>query len=275
MENTQRTVTVRFKYEEPVIEFKSLQRTAEISHWGSNLNIQDDIFLHNGGPPLKGQFARWKHQHQQYYQQPAAHIIRGLTVHLPPGIRDAYFTDIVGNVSTSRLRVAPSVPKGSTPKQFSTLELRPRYPMMGGWNYTFTVGWDAPLEDSVSYDPRTATYTVGIPVWSVVPGVAVDEASVKIVLPEGAIDLEVYPPFKPKTLERSIHTTYLDTSGRPAITLKYSDLTDRHNGVIYISYKVPFTTHMQKPIAVASAFFGLFTLAVAFRRVDTRIHKTD
>lgn len=48
-------------------------------------------------------------------------------------------------------------------------------------------------------------------------------------------DLEIYPPFAPKSLHRSIHTTYLDTTGRPAITLKYENLTDRHNGLIYVS----------------------------------------
>lgn len=33
----------------------------------------------------------------------------------------------------------------------------------------------------------------------------------------------------------STHITYLDTKGRPAITLKYEQLTDRHTGVIYVS----------------------------------------
>lgn len=32
----------------------------------------------------------------------------------------------------------------------------------------------------------------------------------------------------------SNHITYLDTKGRPAITLKYQQLTDKHQGVIYV-----------------------------------------
>ena len=90
----------------------------------------------------------------------------------------------------------------------------------------------------------------------------------------------------------STHITCLDTTGRPAITLKYEQLTDRHTGVIYVSalalrlvlfyvtanhvqvsYKVPFSAHLTKPIAVATALMGLFVLAFGWRRVDTRIQK--
>lgn len=34
----------------------------------------------------------------------------------------------------------------------------------------------------------------------------------------------------------STHITYLDTTGRPAITLKYKQLTDRHDGMIYVCF---------------------------------------
>jgi len=41
-----------------------------------------------------------------------------------------------------------------------------------------------------------------------------------------------------------------------------------------VSYKLPISAHLKKPIAVATAFLGLFVLAIAGRRVDLRIHKT-
>jgi len=135
---------------------------------------------------LKGHFSRLSHQLQSFYQRPAAHIIRGLALQLPPGIHDAYYYDIVGNVSTSKLRVAPSVPKGSTPKQHSILELRPRYPLMGGWNYSFTLGWDSPLADSASYDASQNRYVLAVPNMTPMPGAVIDESEIKIILPEGA-----------------------------------------------------------------------------------------
>lgn len=33
-----------------MLAVKSLRRVAEISHWGANLNINDDIHLYNAGP---------------------------------------------------------------------------------------------------------------------------------------------------------------------------------------------------------------------------------
>ena len=78
------------------------------------------------------------------------------------------------------------MPKGSENARTSVLELRPRYPMMGGWNYSFTLGWDAPLEDYAGYDKSTGKHIVGVPIMTVIPGAVVDEAEIKIVLPEGA-----------------------------------------------------------------------------------------
>jgi oligosaccharyltransferase complex subunit alpha (ribophorin I) len=57
---------------------------------------------------------------------------------------------------------------------------------MGGWNYSFTLGWDSPLADSAGYDTSTGLYVAGIPVQTVIPGAIVNEAEVKIILPEGA-----------------------------------------------------------------------------------------
>ncbi len=42
-----------------------------------------------------------------------------------------------------------------------------------------------------------------------------------------------------------------------------------------VSYKVPLTAHLRKPVAVATAFFTLFAVAMIAKRVDTRIDKTD
>jgi oligosaccharyltransferase complex subunit alpha (ribophorin I) len=65
--------------------------------------------------------------------------------------------------------------------------MRPRYPLLGGWNYTFTLGWDSSLSDSVSYNSKTGKYVVGVPIFTLLPGTVYDDVEVKIVLPEGAM----------------------------------------------------------------------------------------
>jgi oligosaccharyltransferase complex subunit alpha (ribophorin I) len=163
--------------------------------------------------------------------------MRDLVLHLPAGARDPYFIDIVGNVSTSNFRPAsPSSALLSPAKaRSSILELRPRYPLLGGWNYTFTLGYDSPLEEVAKYDASTGKYVVAIPYLTNIPGAAYDETELKIVLPEGAKDVTVHPPFGPDLIEHSRHVTYLDTTGRPAILLKKKNVSEKHAGTVYVS----------------------------------------
>lgn len=50
VDEKQKQVVVHYGYDTPVLEITKLERAAEVSHWGANLNIQDNIFLHNAGP---------------------------------------------------------------------------------------------------------------------------------------------------------------------------------------------------------------------------------
>lgn len=201
-EKYQQAIMIHYHHDQPVLELTKLERFAEISHWGANLNIEDKIVLYNAGPKfvlcldvrflvnnkhrLKGHFSRFEHQTQAFYKRASAHVLPGLNLHLPAGIRNAYYYDIIGNVSTSKLRVAPSVSKNQKGTHFSLFELKPRYPILGGWNYTFTLGWDSPLADSASYDRKTGRYTVEIPIWTPIGGAVVNDEELSVILPEGA-----------------------------------------------------------------------------------------
>ncbi|KAF7301668.1 Dolichyl-diphosphooligosaccharide--protein glycosyltransferase subunit 1 [Mycena indigotica] len=270
----QKRVVIHYVYDFPVAEIPQLHRYAEVSHWGGNLNIEDHIHLRNSGPALKGHFSRLEHQTQTFYKRTLPHVIPGMTLHLPAGIRNTYYYDLNGNVSTSRLRTAPSVPRSSQVRQYSVLELRPRFPIMGGWNYSFTLGWDSPLEDSTGYDKRSGKYILQVPVLTPMPATVVNNAEVTIILPEGATDVEFATPFPATSSSQSTHVTYLDTVGRPAVTLNFKDLTEKHALPIYVSYKVPLSAHLKKPIAVAIAFLSIFAFGLTARRVDLRIHKS-
>lgn len=50
VETKQKRITVQYNYDVPVLEVNKLESVAEISHWGSNLNIQHTIWLQNAGP---------------------------------------------------------------------------------------------------------------------------------------------------------------------------------------------------------------------------------
>lgn len=109
--NYQQTISVHYNFDYPVLEVKNLERSVDISHWGANLNVEDKIHLHNAGPALKGQFSRLEYQSQNFFGRLSPHTLSRLILQLPPGVTNVYYYDMNGNVSTSNLRAAPSVPK--------------------------------------------------------------------------------------------------------------------------------------------------------------------
>jgi len=206
----------------------------------------------------------------RFVKRASTQTLSTFVLDLPFGIYEPYYYDLIGNVSTSRFRPGREAPPGF--KRPSWLELRPRYPIMGGWNYSYTLGWDAPLADSVKFEAKTGQYVLGVPFMTPISGAAVNDAEVKIILPEGAHVKSVHPPFEVDQMYNEVHVTYLDTIGRPAVVFKKSSLTDEHKGMIYVTYTVPLSVHLRKPFAVATAMIGLFTLAMIARRIDARIH---
>ncbi|EKM80291.1 hypothetical protein AGABI1DRAFT_113490 [Agaricus bisporus var. burnettii JB137-S8] len=269
----QQPVTVRYYHEQPVLEVTSYKRAVEISHWGSNINTEDQVILKNAGPKLKGHFSRVDYQGQLYKGSQVPHVLHSLSLDLPPGIDNVYYYDQIGNVSTSKLNVAPAVAKGEPVVKTSLLNMKLRYPLMGGWNYTFTVGWDADLAGVAGYNSATGEYNVEIPIMTTIPGAVVNQHELKIVLPEGATDVEVVTPYPSLTLWLDKHTAYLDTIGRPAIMFEYKDLTPAHAKNIYVRYKLSSGDHFRKPVAVSAVFFGLFFFTFVVRRIDLTIPK--
>jgi oligosaccharyltransferase complex subunit alpha (ribophorin I) len=102
---------------------------------------------------LKGQFSRLAQQQSRFHSTQAAQVINRVALRLPSSAHSVYYYDTIGNVSTSNFRSgqANSARRGRVID--SLLELRPRYPILGGWNYSFTVGWDSPLSEVLKVEP--------------------------------------------------------------------------------------------------------------------------
>lgn len=125
---------------------------------------------------LKEQFSRLQYTRNSY-SSPPTHAITRLTIPLKHAARDAYYTDIIGNVSTSRYRPG----RGTAD---SHLEIQPRYPVYGGWNYTFRLGWNVDLEkvQRISGTERI----LRVPFLEGAENVQYKKFDINIILPEGA-----------------------------------------------------------------------------------------
>lgn len=93
---------------------------------------------------------------------------------LPISARDIYYRDQIGNISTSNVqRKAKSL----------EVELRPRFPLFGGWKTDYVLGYNVP---SVTFlHNKGEDYALKIPfVDHIYDNVVIEKAVVKIAFPE-------------------------------------------------------------------------------------------
>ena len=169
---------VRVEFNKPVTHVSNLERDIEVSHWGGNIAFEERYTLHHRGANLTNQFNRVKWAQAQF-MNPNTYALKEMRVPLHAGSTDAYFTDTIGNVSTSNFR---------SNKREASLELRPRYPVFGGWKYPFTIGWNS---DAANLLRKTATggYVLKVPFLEgpkQAEGVEYENIDVRVLLPEGA-----------------------------------------------------------------------------------------
>lgn len=258
-----RRIQLVYENPRPMIKTTKLTREAWVSHWGSSVSFEETYWLTNMGTKLKNSFSRAElmraSQVPKYDLNTAA--MKAMQITLPPGARDAYFTDLVGNVSTSNFR------SGSKSSKF---ELRPRYPLFGGWNYNFTIGWSHDLSTFVrSTGPDQ--YLMRIPILDGPVDMSYDDVDMKIILPQGAKDLKLSSPFG-ASREVELTQSFLDSVGRPTISLHFHNLIDAQRvGEIYVSYTYSFRDALRKPLSLAATVMSLFLVAFVSSKIDVSI----
>jgi oligosaccharyltransferase complex subunit alpha (ribophorin I) len=174
-------VQVRYEFTKPLIHVSELERDIEISHWGGNVAFEDRYTLHNHAANLSNHFSRVKWAMTSYNPQAPTTAIRDLKFPLRVGSLTPYYTDVIGNVSTSRFR---------SNKREANLEIKPRYPVFGGWNYPFRVGWDADLKKYLRKLKTGEGYILNVPFLEgpkQPEGIAYEHITLRIILPEGAV----------------------------------------------------------------------------------------
>lgn len=264
---------VHFTYSRPVIAFVDYKRHVEVSHWGDNMATQDSILLRNVGPKLKGHFSRSLHMINMHMNPLAERVsqVQSLPLYLPSGAKDVYFVDATGNVSTSSLSPTPKML--GMPRR---LDIRPRFPVLGGWNYSFTVGWNERMSQHgiARWNPAKPWRTrIAVPFLISPKTAAIDVANLTIALPEGATDIQVMLPFQVDSMETSTYPTYLDTVGRPIVSISRAKCSFMNSKVVFVEYTLPLSSYARKPLCVALAvLLVFFASAFVSRQVTPTQH---
>ncbi len=232
-----------FLRNKPLANVEHLHRDIWISHWGNSLSFEETYELTNHVGKLKSGFSRLDWMRSQYQMQVGPHII-ALDMELPQNFRESYYVDLVGNVSTSKIIK-------------NHLVLKPRYPIFGGWNYNFTIGWTHDLQDFVKQTQESKeTFLAKVPLLNGHQDVSYNDVKVSFYLPEGAELLDIASPIPYESYDTSLVKSYLDFSGHTKVTITYKNLVDefRHSDII-VKYKYTVNDFYRKPFIIGTFLF--------------------
>ncbi|KAM7219283.1 dolichyl-diphosphooligosaccharide--protein glycosyltransferase subunit 1 [Rhypophila decipiens] len=259
-------ITVRFEFTKPVIHVARLERDVEVSHWGGNVAFEERYTLFHRGANLSSLFNRVKWAQAQYYN-PNTYALKEMKFPLRVGSTEPYYTDVIGNVSTSRFR---------SNQREALLEIKPRYPLFGGWKYPFTIGWNS---DTKNFVRKLAGrgYVLNVPFLEgpkQPEGVEYEEVHIRVILPEGAENVKFYtsvPSSSITSTEVTAHKTFLDTLGRSALTIKARNLVDDfRDRELVVSYDLPLSATLRKPLIIFSSVLAVFVSAWLIGNVELK-----
>lgn len=254
-------VSVHFENNNKFLTVTRLERVIEISHWG-NIAVEETLDLLHTGALLKGSFSRYEYSRESKSGQAS---IQSFDTILPAAASDIYYRDDIGNISTSHTRVK---------KDSVEVNLRPRFPLFGGWKTRYTIGYNVPSYEYLYHAADDYTLEMRL-VDHVFDDMVVDELVVKIILPEGARNLKLDLPYAATRLPDSLHYAYLDTTGRPVMSITKKNLVENHIQNFRLKYTFPRLLMLQEPLLVAIALYLLFLMVIAYVRLDFSIDKDE
>jgi oligosaccharyltransferase complex subunit alpha (ribophorin I) len=146
--------------------------------------IEEIYELQHSGAKLKGGFSRFDYQMKRMNQSPS---FRSLIGYLPAQSSNIYYRDQIGNISTSDIRVNSD---GEL-----ELEVQTRFPMFGGWQTQFYIGYSVPTELMLFRD-SSERYTLKFDFFTIFKDVWIDDLEIKVVLPEGCTNIKVNVPYQ-------------------------------------------------------------------------------
>ncbi|UYV65123.1 RPN1 [Cordylochernes scorpioides] len=283
---------VHYENNRPFLAVTRMERDVEVSHWGV-ISVEEKINMEHVGASLNGPFSRYDYQQQRG----EGASVRSWRTVLPASAADVYYRDDIGNISTSHLR---------THVDSVEVELRPRFPLFGGWKTFYTLGYTVPTYEYLYTSGENYILRMRF-VDHVFDDSIIDDAYVRIILPEGSRlqefmllklfydeqrpllkvrfstsnasqnvfwscrDILVKLPYGATRLPDQVHYTYLDTMGRPVVALHKSNLVEQHIAEMEVHYKFDSILLLQEPLLVVAALYLLFLAVVVYVRLDFTI----
>ncbi|GMM37899.1 dolichyl-diphosphooligosaccharide--protein glycotransferase subunit [Saccharomycopsis crataegensis] len=252
-------ISLHFEKNQPLLVAENLKRNVWISHWGDSVSFEEIYEVTNKIAKLKDGFSRLQWMQSKYTYTPGPYGL-AFNMDLPNGFREAYFTDLVGNVSTSKIVK-------------NHLVLKPRYPLFGGWNYNFTIGWSNDLANFVKRSSdHNEKYIAKVPLLNGHADMSYHNVEFSFYLPENAELLDIASPVPYEDYSVTTEKSYLDFSGHTKVTIYYKNMIDefKHSDVI-VSYKYTSSDFLLKPFITGSFLFIALISYLLITKIDIAI----
>ena len=218
-------LSVHFENNNAFLVVTRLERTIELSMWG-NIAVEETVDVRHDGALLKGSFSRYEFQRENS----GVSSVKNFKTVLPAAASDVYYRDDIGNISTSSLReLADAV----------ELDLRPRFPLFGGWKTHYFIGYNVPSYEYLFHKGDNFALNMRV-VDHVFDDMLVEDFTLNIILPEGAVVGKLHTPYPLSRKSDGRHYTYLDTQGRPVVRVtNIGDLSEKHIQDFQLEFTFP------------------------------------
>lgn len=245
----------------PLTYVNYLQRDLWVSHWSSKLQLEEYYEVTNHAAQLDKGFSR-----AQYFNDRLAmrshHSITALRIPFDTSKTidegSMYYVDKVGNVSTSQYYP-------------SELIIRPRFPLFGGWNYNFTIGWNYDLGQFLKRNNEE--YILKTNILDGIQDTTYGKVKFSVYLPEGAEIIDYALPFGVETPQITNEFSYLDvTDGHVKITFEFENVVDEmKNLVLVLHYKYSSFAMLHKPLYAAFYIFIALMALYVLKKIDLSV----
>eukprot|EP01098_Paradermamoeba_levis_P004905 TRINITY_DN208_c0_g1_i1.p1 TRINITY_DN208_c0_g1~~TRINITY_DN208_c0_g1_i1.p1 ORF type:complete len:559 (-),score=210.35 TRINITY_DN208_c0_g1_i1:279-1955(-) len=255
-------IHLHFENNKPFITVTNIVRDLEISHWG-NIAVEETLSFQHDGARHIGAWSRWNY-HRLSYQGVPQPAIAGLTEIFPAEAADFYYRDEIGNISTSQYAAGPD---------HVAFQFKPRFPLAGGWKTAHYHGYNLPLWKYLFSDYNNpSTHVFNFTVAPQIVDAVIDNLVVRVILPEGAQDIQLHAPYPVENESRGLHFTYLDTEGRPVLTFEKRNLVGENVEYFQVTYTFSSSSMWHEPFLLISGYFTLLFLFIIYVRIDLGVN---
>ena len=257
-----RKLYIHYLNNKPLMVFNYAIKTFQVSHWG-NIAVTEEYQIENIGAKLIGEFGRIDYDEGVTGGKNA---LKKISAKLPLRAWGLWYRDEIGNVSTSNAK---------RDMNDVSLELTPRFPILGGWKSNYDIGYNLPTKFHVKTNEE-GNYRVNLTFGMPYKNMLAKNYTVKIILPEGADNIKVNLPIDTQySVEYDKDYGCLDLFGRKSIIIRLNNMYDVYNTNIFISYDYQWTMLFVKPVILIVYFLILFTIFIIYSRVNISLSRKE